>query len=36
MDAGRVVETGTYAELRERGGALAALEARETNDQPDT
>lgn len=34
MDAGRVVETGTYAELRERGGALAALEARETTDQP--
>ena len=30
MDAGRVVETGTYAELRARGGALAALEARET------
>lgn len=34
MDAGRVVETGAYAELRERGGALAALEARETTDQP--
>ena len=34
MDAGRVVETGTYAELHERGGALAALEARETTDQP--
>ena len=34
MDAGRVVETGTYAALRERGGALAALEARETTDQP--
>ena len=34
MDAGRVVETGTYAELRARGGALAALEARETTDQP--
>ena len=34
MDAGRVVETVTYAELRERGGALAALEARETTDQP--
>ena len=34
MDAGRVVETGTYAELRERGGALAALEARETTRQP--
>ena len=34
MDAGRVVETGTYAELRARGGALAALEARETADQP--
>ena len=34
MDAGRVVETGTCAELRERGGALAALEARETTDQP--
>jgi len=30
MDAGRVVETGTYAELHARGGALAALEARET------
>ena len=35
MDAGRVVEKGTYAELRERGGALSALEARETTDQPD-
>lgn len=34
MDAGRVVETGTYAELHARGGALAALEARETTDQP--
>ena len=34
MDAGRVVETGTYAELHARGGALAALEARETNAQP--
>ena len=34
MDAGRVVETGTYAELRARGGALAALEARETAAQP--
>ena len=34
MDAGRVVETGTYVELRARGGALAALEARETADQP--
>ena len=34
MDAGRVVETGTYAKLRERGGALAALEARETTPQP--
>ena len=34
MDAGRVVETGTYAELHVRGGALAALEARETTDQP--
>ena len=34
MDAGRVVERGTYAELHERGGALAALEARETIDQP--
>ena len=34
MDAGRVVETGTYAELHARGGALAALEARETADQP--
>ena len=34
MDAGRVVEVGTYAELHERGGALAALEARETTDQP--
>ena len=34
MDAGRVVETGTYAELRARGGALTALEARETADQP--
>ena len=34
MDAGRVVETGTYAVLRARGGALAALEARETADQP--
>lgn len=35
MDAGRVVEKGTYAELRERDGALAALEARETIDQPE-
>lgn len=34
MDAGRVVETGTYAELHARGGALAALEARETAAQP--
>ena len=34
MDAGRVVEVGTYAELHARGGALAALEARETTDQP--
>lgn len=34
MDAGRVVEIGTYAELHARGGALAALEARETTDQP--
>lgn len=34
MDAGRVVETGTYAELHAHGGALAALEARETTDQP--
>ena len=34
MDAGRVVETGTYGELHARGGALAALEARETTDQP--
>ena len=34
MDAGRVVESGTYAELHARGGALAALEARETADQP--
>lgn len=34
MDAGRVVEVGTYAELHERGGALAALEARENTDQP--
>ena len=34
MDAGRVVETGTYVELHARGGALAALEARETADQP--
>lgn len=34
MDAGRVVETGTYAELHARGGALAALEARETTRQP--
>lgn len=34
MDSGRVVETGTYAELHARGGALAALEARETTDQP--
>ena len=34
MDAGRVIETGTYAELHARGGALAALEARETDAQP--
>ena len=34
MDAGRVIEMGTYAELRARGGALAALEARETDAQP--
>ena len=34
MDAGRVVETGTYTELHARGGALAALEARETTAQP--
>ena len=34
MDTGRVVETGTYAELHARGGALAALEAREITDQP--
>ena len=34
MDACRVVETGTYAELHARGGSLAALEARETTDQP--
>ena len=34
MDAGRVVETGTYAELHACGGALAMLEARETDAQP--
>lgn len=34
MDAGRVVETGTYGELHARGGALAALGRRETTDQP--
>ena len=34
MDAGRVIEMGTYAELRARGGALAVLEARETDAQP--
>ena len=33
MDAGRVVETGTYAELHARGGALSALEARESDAQ---
>ena len=30
MDSGRVVETGGYSELMARGGALAALVARET------
>jgi ATP-binding cassette, subfamily B, bacterial len=35
LDAGHLVERGTHEELIERGGAYAALVARDVSDEPD-
>jgi ATP-binding cassette subfamily B protein len=35
LDGGHVVERGTHDELMERGGAYAALVARDVADEPD-